>query len=474
MKNLVLLLVAGLVVGAIIIGCGTKEPWTPNPQTTLDLAIVSAPDTSTLVPNESDVSFVWKAKGGAGEPLLYSWFLEPDETSYGPDTTLTSITYRDLGDSNAVPYTFHLKVTDVAGTEDSAVVEFTVSAPIASVPDTTAPTVAITQSPAEGSFIAVGTSVAFAWMGEDGSENNDQIMYQYAFPTLADTTAYSYAQTATYTNVQAASPAVFYVRAKDEAGNVSDFDSVTFTIKTASILYVDDYLWLDANGNIDHVKEREQKQFYRDVLEGYAFAEWDIALQGMPDSATVLLFSTILFASDSYLGDASSTWWYDVGAEGGGVLKYYMDNGGHLIAAGAWILYWIYNSNPPVAGDFEFDWLGVDSTLGWDYWGDFTWAVNDGNFPTLPDSMKIDVAKNGDQVDYAEDIFALRDSCAIMYIKGLDIDGAEPYDYGEDVAHIFYPGGGDARSAFIGFDAFSMPLEDIRTTVQLILTEFGE
>ncbi len=237
---------------------------------------------------------------------------------------------------------------------------------------------------------------------------------------------------------------------------------------------MDDYEWLDALGNRDMPKERNEKEFYRIALEGYAFAEWDISLQGMVDSATVLNFTTILFASDSNVGDASSTWWYDVGAVDGGSLRYFMDNGGHLLACGANILQWIWNNVPPVAGDFEFDWFGIDSTLGWDYWDDFTWAVDAGNFAGLPDSMKIDVAKNGDQIDYAEDIFAFRDSVVTLYVKGLDIDGAEPHDYGESIGHIFYPDGGEARSAMINFDAYSMPLEGIRQTFIVILTEFGE
>jgi hypothetical protein len=222
------------------------------------------------------------------------------------------------------------------------------------------------------------------------------------------------------------------------------------------------------------VKERDQKAFYRSALEGYAFAEWDIAVQGIPDSTFIDDFSTVVFASDSYLGDASGTWWYDIGSVGGAFMKYYMENGGHVIACGANILQWIYNTNPPSAGDFEFDWFGIDSTAGWDYWGDFTWAINAGNIPELPDSMKIDVGKNGDQVDIAEDIFAFREGATVMYVKGLDIDGAEPADYGESVGHIFAPDGVNARAAMLNFDAFSMPLNDIQTTFRLILTRFGE
>lgn len=491
MKNLVLLLVAGLVVGAIIIGCSTKEPWEPKPQTTLDLALVSAPDTSTSVPNESDVSFVWKAKGGAGEPLLYSWFLAPLESSYGPDTNLTSVTYRDLGDTIAVTYTFHLKVTDAEGNEDSTVSEFMVSEPVEAVPDTTAPTIAITQSPSEGTFIATGSSIAFAWQGDDGSENNDRIMYQYGFPTLADTIdEYTDAVTVTFENVAAADPATFYVRAKDAAGNISDFDSVVFVIKPASILYIDDYLWLDANGNIDHVKEREQKQFYYDALEGYAFAEWDIATQGFPDSSDLVdgggtpRFTTIVYAADSDLGSTSGNCWVYLGDPDNGKgysIRYFLDQGGNLLLGGALALLDMTQAYPPdvLPGDFEFDWLGLDSTAWcFDYWSDYTWAVKDPNTGLdLPDSMKIDVAKNGDQQDYAMETPGLREEAvvtdSVIYIWGLDIDGGETYAYGHPLGHMTYFGG-TARTCLLCFDMFEMPLSGIRQTFVAVLTEFGE
>jgi len=337
--------------------------------------------------------------------------------------------------------------------------------------------VAFTTSPAENSYAAVGGALTFSWSAIDEGNFGEDLEFRFAANFAAggpDTSAWVPSRTVTYDNIEAADPAKFMLWTRTPGGNVTA-DSVMFVVKNASILYVDDYEWLDLNGNRDMPKERGEKQFYRDALAGYAFAEWDVSLQGMPDSAYVLNFSSIVWASDSYLGDASSTWWYEVGAvAGGGVLGYYMNNGGHLLAAGANILQWIYNSNPPAPGDFEYDWFGLNDTDGWDYWFDFTWAVSAGNYPDLPDSMKIDVGKNGDQVDMAEDIFGFRDSTVVLYVKGLDIDGAEPHDYGVSIGHIYYPGGGSAISAMLNFDAYSMPLEGIRQTFQTVLTEFGE
>lgn len=476
MKKLLVLLAAGLMVGVIISGCTTEDPWEPEPSRPLDLFIVSAPDASTDVPGFSTVNFAWSAKGGTGN-ITYQWYLSPDETEYGSASALTSIAYEHIGsDTEDMTYTFYVRATDADNNTDIATAEFEVSMYEPPPADTDAPMVTITLSPAEDSYVATGSSVAFAWVGDDGNENNDMLMYQYAFPTSNDTSAWVAATNVIFANVAAVDPAIFFVRAKDQAGNTSDWVQVAFTIQDATILYVDDYLWLNALGNPDMPKERDQKQFYRDALEGYAFAEWDIAVQGMIDSASILNYSTVIFGSDASpgVGDGSGTWWYEIGANDGGVLRHFMDNGGHLLACGGVTLYWIYNNNPPLPGDFEYDWFGIDSTDGWDYWADFTWAVDAGNFAGLPDSLKIDVAKNGDQVDYAENIFAFRDSVATLFTKGLDIDGEEPHDYGESVGHIYYPGGGAARSAMINFDVYSMPPEGIRETFQIILTEFGE
>ena len=474
MKKMLVMLVAGLMVMLIIIGCGTDDPWAPEPERPLDMFLVSAPDTSTEIPAYSTLNFVWAANGGADE-ITYQWYLEPLEAGYNTASVFTSAVYDSVGRDTATAWTFHVRAT--SGTEvDSAIAEFRVLAYTAPPADTDTPTVSITTSPTEGSYVAVGSSVTFAWEGEDGEGNDDMLMYQYAFPTMNDSSAWLTVTTIVKTGVTAANPAGFYVRTKDMAGNMSDWDSVTFIIRPATILYIDDYQFLDTWGDVDVAKERDQKQFYRNALDGYAFAEWDIAVQGMIDSATIITYSTVIFGSDASPGaaDGSGTWWNDIGAANGGPVRYFMESGGNLLVCGPVTLLWIYNNNPPIPGDFEFDWFGIDSTSGWDYWDDFTWAVNAGNIAGLPDSLKIDVAKNGDQIDRAEDIFAFRDSVVVLFTKGLDIDGEEPHDYGESVGHIYYPGGGAARSAMLNFDVYSMPPEGIKQTFQTILTQFGE
>lgn len=488
MKWKLLILAAGLMVSAMIISCSTEEPWSPEPSRPLSLVMISAPDTATMVPDSTTVSFFWSATGGTGEKT-YQWYLSPLQTDYGSQSNRTDTTYTAVlavSDTSTM-FTFNVRARDETNSTDAVTTSFTVSPAVPPAPDTTAPTVAITQSPIEGSYVASGTSIAFAWEGDDGKGNLDVIEYQYAFPTLADSSGWVVAASVSFTNVQPADPAFFFVRARDQALNYSDWDSTFFIIKNATILYVDDFLWTDAFGNPVNAKERNQKQFYRDALAGYAFAEWDIALQGMPDSSDLVqgglpVYNVILFASDSDQGTTDGTWWFEVGAVGGGVMKYYMENGGKLLVTGSLTLLDMTQAYPPepVPGDFEYDWLGIDSTEWcWDYWFEFSWAVKDPSTTLdLPDSTRIDVSKHDPPEDYAIETPGLRQETGVVtneviYLWGLFWDQTEPTPYLHPVGHVTYFAD-VPKTAMLNFDTYSMPQEDMRQTFQAILGLFGE
>jgi len=488
MKKISFVLIAGLMVSAIMIGCSTEDPWTPEPSRPLELLFVSAPDTSTVIPDNNSVSFSWTAQGGTGKGFTYQWYLSPLESAYGTAVVSTNATYENLdGDTTGIDYTFNLRVTDSGSNATTSTTSFTVSAYAAPVADTTAPTVGITEAPVEGSFVATGTSVHFTWEGDDGNGNLDVIEYQYAFPTADDTSGWVLATTVTFAGVAAANPAWFFVRGRDQDENTSDWDSLSFIIKDASILYIDDYQWLDAVGNPDNNKERDQKQFYRNTLEGYAFAEWDIALQGMPDSSDLVdagtpVYSTIVFCADSEVGTTSGTMWYEVGAYGGGVLAYYLENGGNLILTGALTIMDMTQAYPPAVqpGDFEFDWLGIDSTEWcFDYWYWFTSAIKDtATALDLPDTLILDIAKNSAQDDYAIETPGLRQEATVtnevIFTWGPWIDPDDPPPIlGSPVGHVTYFDG-TPQTATLTFDTYSMPMLDIRHTFVTLLTLFGE
>lgn len=502
MKKILSLLAAGLMVSALIIGCGTEDPWSPDPERPLDLSMVSGP--ADTVAYGSDVSFSWTSTGGEGE-VQYQYRL--DQGSWSTASNATSVAYENV----AAGATFNVMATDAGGDTDEDSRRFWVGTQQAD--DTTPPTVWITSSPAESSFVASGSTISFTWDGSDDADVTD-VLFWYSFAgTISDT---SIVRTAIFTNVSVSPADTFFVWALDQSGNASTAATVSFFIKDATILYVDDYEWYNLAGTVDMPKERDQKHFYRDILEGYAFAEWDVALQGMPDSATLAPFTTVLFASD---GDcADGTWWYEVGAVGGGPLAAYMssDDNHHLIGIGSEILPNIWSTSiPPAPGDFEYDWFGiVDTTVtdvdttwytthieddtvvvvdalwypiedpdsisidtsqvSWDYWDQFTWAINTEDFAGLPDAMKIDVAKNGDQDGIASNTPGLRDGAVVLFKWGLYVDGLRPeHEYDEPVAHLFYISDA-ARSAMLNFDGYSMPLPEMRQTIGAILVEFGE
>ncbi len=270
-KKIPLLLVTGMVTALAIIltGCGTEDPWSPDPSRPLVLSMVSGP--ADTVAYGSNVSFSWKSAGGTGE-VEYQYRL--DSGNWTSPSNATSVTYFDV----TAGATFNVMATDAGGATDQVSRQFWVGTQPSG--DTTPPTVWITASPAEGSFVAAGSTVHFSWDGSDDVDG-DNVLFWYSFAGVTSDTSMS--RVAAFDNVAAADPAVFTVWAMDQSGNPSTEATVSFTIKDASILYVDDYLWVG-----DPAKERDQKQFYRDALAGYAFAEWDIAVQGFPDSSDLV------------------------------------------------------------------------------------------------------------------------------------------------------------------------------------------
>lgn len=473
MKKVLSLLATGLMVSALIIGCGTEDPWSPDPTRSLDLSMVSGP--ADTVAYGSDVSFSWTSTGGEGE-VQYQYRL--DQGSWSTASNATSQAFENV----TTGFTLGVRATDADGNTDEDSRQFWIGDPPPA--DATAPTASITSSPAEGSFIATGSKISFTWDGSDDADG-DNILFWHSFAgSTSDTSA---TRTVTYLNVSADPAAVCSVWAVDQSGNASTAATVSFVIKDATILYVDDFEWYDDAGNVDMPKERDQKQFYRDALEGYAFAEWDIALQGMPDSSDLVdagepVYSTIVFCSDSDIGSTDGTWWYEVGAiPGGGVMDHYLESGGNLLVAGPLVLLDMTQAYPPQPepGHFEYDWFGIDSTSWcWDYWYWLSWVVKDTETTlNLPDSMKIDVAKNGDQDDYGIETPGLRNDATVttevIFTWGLWRDGTVPAPLGSPVGHLV-SFSGTPQTAMLNFDAYSMPLPGIRQTFQTILTEFGE
>lgn len=496
MKKLFTLLAAGLMVSAFIFGCSTEDPWSPSPSNELVLTFVSGP--SDTVAYSSNISFTWTSRGGVGE-VVYRYRL--GAASWSAWSNVTSVNYQDVISAD----TMFVEAQDDADQSDAVSQEFFVGA--ASGADTDAPTVWIVSSPAEGSFVATGSSVSITWQGEDAVDG-DNLNYWYSFAGVDSDTLPT--TTITYDNV-AAGAVTFTVWASDQSGNESDPATVSFTIQDATILYVDDFQWFDATGAVDMPKERNQKQFYRNALEGFAIAEWDVAIDGIPDAADMAPFNVIVWCADSDIG-ANAFTWADSALEVD--MDTYLTAGGKLLVTGPWtigdMMLYDYEVLP---NTFVYDWFAVDTMhqsidttwwwdetpfdtlvafpdstvidtsalVSWDYWLHFTWAVAEPNsLFDLPDSMKIDVAKNGDQDDYAIHTPILRNDPAnnitteVLFLWGLDVDGDQhPYAYETPVGHVV-SFSGVRQVAMLNFDTYAMPLPEISRTFQSIMTKFGE
>lgn len=495
MKRLILLLAAGLMVGAFIFGCSTEDPWNPSPNNELVLSFVSGP--SGEVAYGANISFSWTSRGGIGE-VVYRYKLGAD--SWSAWSNVTTANYPNVTSAD----TMYVEAQDEANQSDAISQAFTVGS--ASGADTDAPTVWIVSSPAEGSFVATGSTVSITWAGEDAVDG-DNLNYWYSFAGVDSDTLPT--TTVTFDNV-AAGAVTFTVWASDQSDNVSDPASVSFTIQDATILYVDDFLWLDANGAPDMPKERDQKNFYRHALQGKAFAEWDVANDDVPNAADMAPYNVIIWCSDSDIGYNDYTWNDSALAV---EMDTYLSSGGKLLVTGPWTIGDMMDYDYEVLpGTFVYDWFAVDTIhqvidttwwwddtpfdtlvafpdstvidtsdmVSWDYWSHFTWAVAvENSLFDLPDSMKIDVAKNGDQDDYAIETPILRNDPGAgittekLFTWGLDVDGDEPTAYGSPVGHVV-SFSGVRQVAMLNFDTYAMPLPQITQTFQTILDKFGE
>ncbi len=486
-KTPLIVLIAGLLTALAIIfsGCSTKKPWTTSPVAPLAVTFISAPTDS--VPADMHTSFSWAITGGSGG-VLSQYRIDDNAWSQLADLTTATITGLTPGS-----YTFSVQVQDDENHIATASKPLIIKEAAGVAPDTIPPVVAITQSPEPDAYLATGSIAAFAWTGFDSLGSGDDLLFQYSFGGV--TSQWLPIRTVSFSNVGPMNPAVFTVWSKDVAGNVSAPATVSFVVRNATVLYIDDYTWLNSFGNVDRAKEREQKAFYRAALEGYAFAEWDNDAQGrVPAMADLTGITTIVWAADANVCAAEPNYrlYYDVGAVGGGVLKQFIDGGGHVLIMGNQALNYIYNTIPPAPSDFESAYLGVPDTLviasidttvtpydttyeaTWTTSSDFTWAVKDPAATiSLPDSMKIDVAKNGNQLACDASLLFSRYGVQPLFMTGLDVGGGEPDNYGQVDGWMFAPAG-QTISATLNFDAFSMPLPGMRQTIHSILNQFGE
>ncbi len=273
----------------------------------------------------------------------------------------------------------------------------------------------------------------------------------------------------------------FYVATTVKWGVESPYTGEVQAIPNGSgngrVLLIDDGYEMNPNGTAK--ENRDVTRFYqRWGVYNFDYDIWKLDFQGMPSAEVLSNYQAVLFASDADANcqaDPNYHWWFDVGAIGGGSLRTYLQANGHLLAVGSQILSYVFNTNPPMPGDFDYEWLGIntgpDTTTSWDSSNDFTWAI--GTHSGYPDSMKIDVALNPNQRGCASFINTLRPGADSLFLMGLNVDGMEPPGYRKPIGIIYRPGGVSKTSLF-NFDLHFMPHNDVQTTITNVLRdEFG-
>jgi len=267
----------------------------------------------------------------------------------------------------------------------------------------------------------------------------------------------------------------FYVATSVDASMIeSDYSGevrgVPHQFLTGRVLLVNGYELVDPYGNplpLDYIE-----RFYRRWgVYHYDYDIWSMSENdSLPSLGTLLEYSAVVWYAEE--GDANYYLWYLIGANPNNSVKQYLDAGGNFLLTGYMCLPAMYNSNPPRPGDFDYDYLGIDSTEAWsdDY---FTWAIKDPNVSGYPDSMKIDVAKDGSQERFVVYTPYLRYGSTVIYRNGLLVDGSEPPygSYREPIGHLF--DGGIFKSALINFDTYYMPADGIQMTFETILDQFS-
>jgi hypothetical protein len=245
-------------------------------------------------------------------------------------------------------------------------------------------------------------------------------------------------------------------------------DGSSWTVPTGRVLLVNDYLEVDVYG--DPLPLQYVERFYRRWgVYHYDYDVWRMAEErSLPTLETLLNYSAVVWFAEE--GDGNWNLWYHIGANPDNSIKQYLDAGGDFLLTGYSCLWGLYNDIPPRPGDFEFEYLGVDSSGAWsdDY---FSWAVKDPGVTGYPDSMLIDLVKDSSQLRIACFTPYLREGSTVVFRNGLLVDGSVPQSYREPIGHLFESG--PFKSALLNFDTYYMPGPDVQTTFEIILERFG-
>jgi len=471
-KLLTIFLISGLLLGALFLSCAEDDPTLTRFVQSLVLEIIAGPKEGSTLLNNEFFTFEWRAQGGGGD-ITYEIQLTGVDASAITTTEVSKSYPGQPGGS----YTF--TVTARAGSESSSDSRtFSVGANLGP------PTVTITGARGSASSGGSGVTPAYSpgatafvrWSGQDVDRFGEVVGYRWDSGGTQGFNEFNMANTTGFAVPGTPGTYTFTLEAIDNGGETSS-TTFDYEVKNATIVVVDD----KPQGN--PLDELDEDQFYADLLQGFAFATWDVAAQGIPTIGDLSVFEVAILYSAG-----GSAWWAAIGTDfpGSAVqLSDFVDGGGKLWVMGQGIMEdltglasgvadpasfeAVYLHLAPATGDSTTD-AGRTWSRAGEFSGDLQFTFADdvlgdpANFPRIAIQ-----AQSGD----VEEIVAGTDAEIIYEGKG---GLGDPIG---DVALRFPSGGTSTTLVFMTFPLFENVAAkasqiDSRTLTQEIMREMGQ
>ena len=328
-----------ICLGLFLTGCDSflnpedESEIDPTADVVLNSTITEGPaDGATLLYNSSP-TFKWKGEVFPGYVAAFSWTMEKvgDTFADANDSAMAMAhTFTNLVEGD---YIFTLEAIDDQDSVEitPSVVNFSVAAS-----DLISPVIRFLQSPTDGSFRAPGSSVFFEWTASDASSFGSIAGYSFRLSgtgtSATDWTDYNLSTTsAVFTDIQAGSY-VFQVKAIDNSDLECNPYEIAVTVKTPTILVVDDYTPA-ANPFLNEIST---DNIVGTVLRDWSWEEWDVETNDLPTAADLAGYSSVIWYVD---GDPAA--FYDYADNTiDNPLDDFLDGGGNLWLMGSEILYY--------------------------------------------------------------------------------------------------------------------------------------
>ena len=199
--------------------------------------------------------------------------------------------------------------------------------------------------------------------------------------------------------------------------------------------------------------DEDVDEYYADLLTGYSYTNWDIAMQGSPPLTEIAKYSTIIWHTD----DISNYPFVD----GVYKMKCYLLAGGNLFAS-------CWKQLCGVSENFQNYFLYLDESYTHNQ-ADFTGAFGMNGFPDIAvDLEKILLPTWGNNLQYVNKFLPIEDAEAIFTYDSFTNDP----DWENAVCGQRFSG--DYKTYILGFPLYFMMQEQSEDIVQNILEDFGE